>query len=99
MLNTVSSNNVVFWSTIDISFLSEFKLIFEISWLSNSIFIAFAPKEDPKIALAVYVENGGWGATWAAPIATLMIEKYLKNKISNISQENFILNGVVDVFG
>jgi len=44
----------------------------------HSIFIAFAPKEDPKIALAVYIENGGFGATWAAPTAKLMIEKYLK---------------------
>ena len=42
----------------------------------HSIFIAFAPKEDPKIALAVYVENGGWGSKWAAPIASLIIEKY-----------------------
>lgn len=44
----------------------------------HSIFIAFAPKDDPKIALAVYIENGGFGATWAAPAAKLMIEKYLK---------------------
>jgi penicillin-binding protein 2 len=48
----------------------------------HSIFIAFAPMEDPKIAVAVYVENGGFGATWAAPIAGLMIEKYLKGEIS-----------------
>ena len=53
------------------------------------------PRKNPKIAIAVYVENGGWGATWAAPIASLMIEKYLINKISNISQENFILNGIL----
>jgi len=48
----------------------------------HSIFIAFAPMEDPKIAVAVYVENGGFGATWAAPIASLMIEKYLTGEIS-----------------
>ena len=59
----------------------------------HSIFIAFAPKDNPKIAIAVYVENGGWGSTWAAPIATLMIEKYLKNEISNLQLEAFILNG------
>ena len=59
----------------------------------HSIFIAFAPKDNPKIALAVYVENGGWGSTWAAPIASLMIEKYLTGKISNTKQEAFILNG------
>ncbi len=48
----------------------------------HSIFIAFAPKDDPKIAIAVYVENGGFGSTWAAPIASLMVEKYLNNEIS-----------------
>jgi len=59
----------------------------------HSIFIAFAPKKNPKIAIAVYVENGGWGSTWAAPIASLMIEKYLKKEITNRSQETFMLNG------
>lgn len=44
----------------------------------HSIFIAFAPKDDPQIAIAVYVENVGYGSTWAAPITSLMIEKYLK---------------------
>jgi penicillin-binding protein 2 len=59
----------------------------------HSIFIAFAPEENPEIAIAVYVENGGWGSTWAAPIASLMIEKYLKKEITNKTQEAFILNG------
>jgi len=59
----------------------------------HSIFIAFAPKNNPEIAIAVYVENGGWGATWAAPIGSLMIEKYLTKEISNKIQEEFILNG------
>ncbi|KAF2519958.1 penicillin-binding protein 2 [Flavobacterium salilacus subsp. salilacus] len=48
----------------------------------HSIFVAFAPKNDPKIAIAVFVENGYWGARWAGPIATLMIEKYLKGTVS-----------------
>ena len=48
----------------------------------HSVFFAFAPKDDPKIAIAVYVENGGWGATYAAPIASLMIEKYLLREIA-----------------
>lgn len=48
----------------------------------HSVFIAFAPVEDPKIALIVYVENGVWGASYAAPIAGLLIEKYLKGNIS-----------------
>ena len=59
----------------------------------HSIFIAFSPMKKPKIAIAVYVENGGWGSTWAVPIASLMIEKYLNKEITNTSQENFILNG------
>ena len=59
----------------------------------HSIFIAFAPKEKPTIAIAVYIENGGWGSTWAAPIASLMIEKYLKKTITNTAQETFILSG------
>lgn len=59
----------------------------------HSIFIAFAPKNNPQIAIAVYVENGGWGSTWAAPIATLMIEKYLTGIVTNKDRESFILNG------
>ena len=59
----------------------------------HSIFIAFAPKDNPKIAIAVYVENGGWGSTWAAPIASLMIDKYLNKSINNTNLEEFILNG------
>ena len=57
----------------------------------HSIFIAFGPKEDPKIVVSVFVENGGYGATIAAPIATLMIEKYLKEKISRTDLLNRIL--------
>jgi penicillin-binding protein 2 len=49
----------------------------------HSVFIAFAPKDDPKIAIAVYVENSGFGATYAAPVASLMIEKYLRGEITN----------------
>ncbi len=59
----------------------------------HSIFIAFAPKENPKIAIAVYIENGGWGSTWAAPIASLMIESYLIKTITNKLQEEFIIKG------
>lgn len=49
---------------------------------NHSVFVAFAPRENPKIAIAVVVENAGYGATWSAPIASLMIEKYLKDTIS-----------------
>ena len=48
----------------------------------NSVFICFAPKDNPKIAVAAYVENGGFGATWAAPIASLLVERYLNGEIS-----------------
>ncbi len=46
----------------------------------HSVFFAFAPKDNPKIAIAVVIENAGFGATWAAPIASLMIEEYLTKK-------------------
>lgn len=47
----------------------------------HSVFFGFAPKNNPKIAIAVFVENAGFGAQWAAPVASLMIEKYLKGNI------------------
>lgn len=53
----------------------------------HSIFVAFAPKHDPKIAIAVFVENGGYGATIAGPITTLMIEKYINKKITQKDRE------------
>jgi len=59
----------------------------------HSIFIAFAPKDNPKIAIAVFVENGYWGSRWAGPIATLMIEKYLKGKTNRPYLENRMLTG------
>ena len=62
----------------------------------HSMFIAFAPKEDPKIAIAVFVENGYWGSRWAAPIASLMIEKYLNNKIERKWLEDSMLNGSLE---
>jgi penicillin-binding protein 2 len=60
----------------------------------HSIFIAFAPKEKPEIAVSVYVENGGFGNIWAAPIASLMIEKYLNDSISRTYLEEYVLNGI-----
>ncbi|MDA3892508.1 MAG: penicillin-binding protein 2 [Salinivirgaceae bacterium] len=49
---------------------------------NHSIFIAFAPRDNPQIAISVYVENSGAGSSWAAPIASLMIEKYLTDTVS-----------------
>ena len=57
----------------------------------HSIFVAFAPKDNPKIAIAVMIENGGFGATIAGPIASLMIEKYLRHKITRTDLEKRIL--------
>lgn len=59
----------------------------------HSIFVAFAPAENPKIAIAVFVENGYWGNRWAGPIATLMVEKYIKGKITRTDLETRMLNG------
>lgn len=50
---------------------------------NHSMFVAFAPRENPKIAVAVAIENAGFGATWAAPIASLLIEKYLRDSITS----------------
>jgi penicillin-binding protein 2 len=58
----------------------------------HSIFIAFAPKDDPKIAIVVVVENAGFGSTYAAPIASLMIEKYLRGEVTDKAREQSMLN-------
>ncbi|MFT5385611.1 MAG: penicillin-binding protein 2, partial [Saprospiraceae bacterium] len=59
----------------------------------HSVFFAFAPKENPKIAIAVYVENGGWGSNYGAPMAGLMIEQYLRGAIapSKVAIEDHII--------
>ena len=62
----------------------------------HSVFVAFAPRNDPKIAIAVFVENGYWGSRWAGRIATLMIEKYINGEISRTDLESFILNGSLE---
>lgn len=49
---------------------------------NHSMFVAFAPRDTPRIAVAVCIENSGYGATWAGPIASLMIEQYLKDTIA-----------------
>jgi penicillin-binding protein 2 len=53
---------------------------------NNSMFVCFAPKENPKIALAVTVENAGYGATWAGPIARILMEKFLNDTIQEKSK-------------
>lgn len=61
----------------------------------HSIFVAFAPKDDPKIAIAVYVENAGFGSTFAAPIASLMIEEYLTGTVKRKYLETYVSNLVI----
>ena len=68
----------------------------KVQFTDHSIFIAFAPKDDPKIAIAVFVENGYWGSRWAAPIASLMIEKYIKGSISRDWLEKRMLDGSLE---
>lgn len=58
----------------------------------NSIFIAFAPRNNPKIAIAVMVQNAGFGGSVAAPIASLLIEKYIKRSIKRIEQKETFMN-------
>jgi penicillin-binding protein 2 len=53
---------------------------------NNSMFVCFAPKENPKIAIAVFVQNAGYGATWAGPISRMLIEKYLNDTLSTRSK-------------
>ena len=66
----------------------------------HSVFMAFAPKDNPQIAISVYVEYGKWGARYAAPIASLLIEKYLTDTIANNRRwiENRMLNGKTDPY-
>ena len=59
--------------------------------LEHSVFMAFAPKDSPQIAISVYVENAGAGGRWAAPIASLLIERYLNDTLHNPEREARIL--------
>ena len=60
----------------------------------HSIFIAFAPKHEPKIAISVIVENGGFGNIWAAPIASLVAEQFLTDSISRPWMEEYVLRAI-----
>jgi penicillin-binding protein 2 len=58
----------------------------------HSLFMAFAPADNPVIAIAVVVENAGFGSTWALPIASLMIEKYINGEVSRTQIEEDMIN-------
>jgi penicillin-binding protein 2 len=63
----------------------------------HALFVGFAPKDDPKIAIAVAVENAGFGSTWACPIATLIMEQYLSGKIARTwLYDNMVNANLVD---
>jgi penicillin-binding protein 2 len=59
----------------------------------HSLFVGFAPRENPRIAIAVMVENAGFGASWAAPIASLMMEKFMYDSISRPDLEERMMKG------
>jgi penicillin-binding protein 2 len=61
--------------------------------LDHSGFMGFAPREDPKIAIAVYVENAGWGARAALSTASLVIEKYVNGSVKKKWLESYVLKG------
>ena len=63
---------------------------------NHSIFIAFAPVEDPQIALSIIIENGGYGSTWAAPIASLMMEKFIRGSTERPAVEKRMMEGVIN---
>ena len=62
----------------------------------HSIFIAFAPVENPKIAISIIIENGGFGSRWAAPIASLMMEKYIRGYSKRTDLEQRMMEGKID---
>jgi penicillin-binding protein 2 len=71
----------------------NFKMVHgkRVQMTDHSIFMAFAPKDNPKIAISVYVENSGFGGTWAAPIASLMIEKFINGEVKDKKKETRVM--------
>ena len=61
------------------------------------MFVGFAPRNNPKIAFACLVENGGWGGSMAAPIVSLMMERYLKGKVNRQEKEKRIMETKIHV--
>jgi penicillin-binding protein 2 len=57
--------------------------------------MAFAPRDNPQIAISVFIENSGFGGTWSAPLASLMIEKYITGTVADTAKENRIINAVL----
>jgi len=62
----------------------------------HSTFVAFAPKENPKIAIAIFVENGYWGSRYGGRIASVMIEKYINGEVTQKNLEDWVLTHTLD---
>lgn len=63
---------------------------------THAVFICFAPRENPVIAVAVYMENAGFGGTWAAPVASLVVEKYIKGDIHRTPEREAVENRIME---
>jgi len=63
---------------------------------THSVFICFAPRENPVIAIAVYMENAGFGGTWAAPVASLIAEKYINGDINRTPERSAVENRILE---
>ncbi|MCK5729535.1 MAG: penicillin-binding protein 2, partial [Draconibacterium sp.] len=95
MSQTVHQTNLVYTSKIpDIEMCGKTGTVENNQGSDHSVFVAFAPRENPEIAIFVYVENGVWGSRYAAPMASLMVEKYLTDSIS--SNRKYIEKRMID---
>ena len=84
MSQAILRTNLVYYSKIpNIEMCGKTGTVENNQGSDHSVFVAFAPRENPKIAIFVYVENGVWGSRYAAPMASLMVEKYLTDSISS----------------
>ncbi len=96
-MNKVMTNGTGRWYQIDsISTCGKTGTVQNPHGKDHAIFIGFAPKENPQIAVAVVVENAGFGATWAAPIASLIMEQYLTGTIKRTWLRDRIVNSVLN---
>ncbi|NOR75684.1 MAG: penicillin-binding protein 2 [Draconibacterium sp.] len=95
MSQTVHQTNLVYTSKIpEIEMCGKTGTVENNQGSDHSVFVAFAPRENPEIAIFVYVENGVWGSRYAAPMASLMVEKYLTDSIS--SNRKYIEKRMID---
>lgn len=89
----VMSNGTGRWYNVpDLQMCGKTGTVENVHGKDHAVFIGFAPKDDPKIAIAVVVENAGFGATWACPIASLIMEQYLTDEIGRKSLYERIVN-------